>query len=226
MGKPKKPIKTKKQNLKKLALAVGAVAIIAGSISVAKRVVNPGELVTEVIDGDSFKIKNKQTIRLSSLDAPALEYCMGKEAKEALAQKILNKKVILRDVKTDIYRRIMALVYVDGILVNEYLIKNGFAVTTREAADETENIKAANDFARANSLGVYSPKCYQKDPPDPKCPIKGNIDDRTKEKTYLVPECRHYSKVIVEKNMGETWFCSEKEAKAAGFSLLGDCFRQ
>ena len=81
------------------------------------------------------------------------------------------------------------------------------------------------DFARENSLGVYSRKCYQKDPPDPKCPIKGNIDDRTKKKEYLIPSCRHYSKVIIEKNMGETWFCSEKEAKSAGFSLSSDCFR-
>lgn len=211
---------------KKLVLVAGAIAVIAGGIPVAKRIVNPGELVTEVIDGDSFKIKNKQTIRLSSLDAPALEYCMGKEAKNALEQKILNKKVILRDVKTDIFRRIMALVYIDGILVNEYLIKNGLAVTTREGMDETKNIKAANDFARANSLGVYSPECYQKDPPDPKCQIKGNIDDRTKKKEYLIPVCRHYSKAIIEKNMGETWFCSEKEAKTAGFSLSSDCIRE
>jgi len=224
--KSKKQAKTKKHNLKKLALAVGVVAIIAGSVPVIKRVVNPGELVTEIIDGDSFKIKNKQTIRLSSLDAPALQYCMGKEAKVALEKKILNKKVILRDVKTDVFRRIMALVYVDGILVNEYLIKNGLAVTTREGADETENIKSANDFARENLLGIYSPKCYQKDPPDPKCPIKGNIDDRTKKKEYLVPSCRHYSKAIIEKNMGETWFCSEKEAKSAGFSPSSDCFRE
>lgn len=226
MAKGKRKVKTKKHNLKKLVLAVGAMAIIAGSVPVAKRVVFPGELVTQVLDGDSFKIKNKQTIRLSSLDAPALDYCMGKEAKEALEKKILNKKVILRDVKTDIYRRIMALVYVDGTLVNEYLIKNGLAVTSREAADEKENIKAANDYARANSLGVYSKKCYQKDPPDPKCPIKGNIDDRTKKKEYLVPECRHYSKAIIEKNMGEEWFCTEKEAQKAGYTESSDCFRE
>lgn len=211
---------------KKLVAVIGAVALLAGSVAVARKIVHPGELVTEVIDGDSFKIANKQTIRISSLDAPALEYCMGKEAKIALEKIILNKKVILRDVKTDQFRRIMALVYVDGILVNEYLIKNGFAVTTREGADETKNIKAANDFARANSLGVYSSKCYQINPPDPKCPIKGNIDDRTKKKEYLIPACRHYSKAIIEKNMGETWFCSEKEAKAAGFSPSSDCFRE
>lgn len=211
------------KSFKKLAVAVGAAVMVAGSVPVAKRVIDPGEMVTEVIDGDSFKIKNKQTIRLASLDAPPLEYCMGAEAKEALVKMILGKKVILKYPKTDVYRRIMALVYVDGVLVNEYLIKNGFALSTREAGDETENIKAANDYARQNSLGVYGPECYQKEPPDPGCPIKGNVDDRTKAKEYLLPECRHYTKVIIERYAGEEWFCTEKEAKSAGFTLSSDC---
>lgn len=212
--------------IKNLALAVGAVALVVGSVPVAKRVVHPGELVTEVIDGDSFKIKNKQTIRLASLDAPALEYCMGQEAKEALEQKILDKKVILKGVKTDRYGRILALVYVDGFLVNEFLIKNGLAASTREGGDENDNIKAANDFARENRLGIFSPECYQEEPPNPKCPIKGNINDVTKKKEYLVPRCRHYTKVIIEKYAGEDWFCSEKEAREAGFTAQSDCFRQ
>ena len=78
-------------------------------------------------------------------------------------------------------------------------------------------VKAANDYARNNHIGVYSPRCYQPDPPNPKCPVKGNIDDRTGEKQYLTPDCRHYSKVIIEKYMGEEYFCSEKEAREAGF---------
>src|SRR3989344_1179297 len=176
-----------------------------------------GEKVIQVIDGDSFKIANKQTIRLASLNAPETGRCMGKEATEALTKKILNKRVVLRDVKTDIYRRIIALVYVNGELVNAYMIKNGLATTTREAGDENEVVKAANDYARNNHIGVYSPRCYQPDPPNPKCVIKGNIDDRTGEKQYLTPDCRHYSKVIIEKYMGEEYFCSEKEAREAGF---------
>ena len=82
--------------LKKLVLVAGTVALLAGSIPVAKRAVSPGEMVTEVIDGDSFKIANKQTIRLSSLDAPAPEYCMGMEAKEALEKSgFVRMKVVL-----------------------------------------------------------------------------------------------------------------------------------
>lgn len=140
-------------------------------------------------------------------------------------KKSIGKKVILRDVKTDRYGRIMALVYVDGLLVNEFLIKNGLAASSREGGEENEKIKAANDFARENRLGIFSSDCYQAEPLDSKCPIKGNINDVTKEKEYFVPACRHYSKVIVEKHTGETWFCSEKGAREAGFTLQSDCFR-
>lgn len=87
MVKRKKILKSKKMKVKNLALAVGAAVLVVGSVPVAKRVVFPGEMVTEVIDGDSFKIKNKQTIRLASLDAPAPEYCLGQEAKKALEKK-------------------------------------------------------------------------------------------------------------------------------------------
>ena len=77
---------------KKVALTAGAIAIVAGSLTVAKRVISPGELVTEVIDGDTFVIINRQNIRLHGVDAPELQYCFGKEAKDALSKKILGKK--------------------------------------------------------------------------------------------------------------------------------------
>ncbi len=196
--------------------------LIAGTVIASGWMASQGELVTEVIDGDSFKIANKQTIRLASLDAPETGNCMGREAKEALTAKLLNKKIVLKDVKTDIYRRIMALVYTNGGMVNEYMIRNGYAVSTREAGEENPAIKAANNYAREHKLGVYGPKCYQPEPPDAKCVIKGNIDDRTKEKQYLTPDCRHYSKVIIEKSFGESYFCTEAQARAAGFSKSCD----
>lgn len=200
-----------------------AAAVGAGAFGVSRLPYFVGETVTEVIDGDSFKIANKQTIRLASLDAPEDEFCMGAEATKALTKKILGKRVILRDVKTDIYRRILALVYVNGELVNEYMIRGGFAVTTREAIDENENVSAANTNARENHLGVYSTECFQKDPPNPKCPIKGNIDDRNKKKEYLTPDCRAYNRVIVEKSFGEEWFCTENQAKKAGYTKSSGC---
>ena len=68
-------------------------------------IVSRGDLVTEVIDGDSFKIANKQTIRLASLDAPENGLCYSQESKEALTKLILGKRVLLKDEKTDRYGR-------------------------------------------------------------------------------------------------------------------------
>jgi micrococcal nuclease len=211
-------------NLKKAALAGGAVALIAGSVGVAKRVVSPGEKVVSVIDGDSFKIANDQTVRLLSLDAPAVEFCAGEEAKKALTQKIQGKTVILKNLKTDRYGRVMAMVYVNGESVNEYMIKNGLALHLWDTSTLAKQLGEANDFARDNRLGIFSPQCYQIDPPNQKCPIKGNIDQKDKKtKTYTMPSCDRYNLTVVEKYKGEDWFCTESEAKKAGYAKSDNC---
>ncbi len=215
--------KKKKSVWKKVAVAASAIAIVAGSVGVAKRVVYPGEKVVEVIDGDTFFIANRQRIRLLGVDAPEMGYCFSKESKEALTKKILNKKVILKNVKVDRYRRILALVYVDGELINEYLTKNGFALYRWDDSAQPGVLKKAGDFARDHKIGVFSDDCYQTEPPKPKCNIKGNIRDDNNVKTYLLPNCSHYPQTIVEKYKGEDWFCTEKEAKAAGFIKSSNC---
>lgn len=211
-----------RNNWKKIAVAIGTVAIVAGSVAVAKKEINPGEKVVEVIDGDSFKIGNDQTIRLFGADAPEIQYCFGAESKAALSKKILGKTVILKELKTDIYRRVMALVYVEGEPVNEYMVKNGFAESHRSAGSETNAINNAEDFAKTNKLGVFSPKCYQTTPPKPSCTIKGNIREDG-GKVYLTPGCNNYTNTIIEKSRGEDWFCTEKQAKSAGFGKSGLC---
>ena len=182
-----------------------------------------GEKVVEVVDGDTFFISNRQPIRLYGVDAPELTYAYGQQAKTALTKLVLGKRVILREPLSDGRGRVMALVYVDGKLVNEYLVKNGLAVYRRQAGSETQVMKAANAYARENHLGIFAPDCYQFSPPDPKCPVKGNIDDRTREKLYIPVGCPVYNQVVIEKNMGETWFCSENQALKAGFSKSPSC---
>jgi len=222
--------KGKKKNhtsrLKKLAVVALAATTIGVGVAVTQLPYFVGEKVVTVLDGDSFKIENDQTIRLASLDAPELGNCFSQEAFDALKNKILGKRVVLRDLKTDMYGRIIAMVYLNGKIVNEYMIKNGFAASTREGGIENEVIKAANDYARQNKIGIFSPKCFQIDPPNPKCSIKGNIDDRTKEKKYLTPECPDYSKTIIEKFMGEEWFCNIEQAKKAGYKESSSCTRK
>lgn len=180
------------------------------------------ELVTEVRDGDTFFIENGQPIRVYGLDAPELEHCYGKESKAELVRLVLGKRVELREPLSDRSGRVMALVYVDGILVNEQLIKYGFAGSQGHGESESVRMNAANAYAHENNLGIYSQKCYQITPPNPKCNIKGNITAE-KSKIYYTPDCRVYNITIVQKYKGEDWFCTEKEAIKAGFAKPANC---
>lgn len=48
------------------------------------------------------------------------------------------------------------------------------------------------------------------------CNIKGNIS-KSGEKIYHMPGQRYYSKTVINTSAGERWFCSEAEARAAGW---------
>ena len=215
--------KKKSVRRKLAAVAAGTILLVAGTVGVIKRSITPGEKVVTVIDGDSFKIGRDQTIRLSSLDAPDAKFCAGPEAKGALTKKILEKKVLLKELKTDRYGRVMAVVYLNGENINEYMIKNGLALHIWDTGTQNKILDEANNFARANKLGIFSSECFQVTPQNPKCAIKGNIIQATKAKEYILPACNLYSSSIVERYKGEEWFCTEKEAQKAGYIKSPNC---
>lgn len=49
------------------------------------------------------------------------------------------------------------------------------------------------------------------------CNIKGNISFDTGEKIYHVPGQKYYNSTQINESRGERWFCSEEEARAAGW---------
>jgi len=49
------------------------------------------------------------------------------------------------------------------------------------------------------------------------CNIKGNVSIDTGERIYHVPGQEHYSETVISRSYGERWFCSEAEARAAGW---------
>lgn len=210
--------------LKKLAVAVLVVMVpgLATAIRFTDRY-PVGDKVVQIIDGDTFKLQNKQTIRLSSLNAPELDKCYGQEAKKALSELILNKRVILLEPYADRYGRVMALVLSDGQIINEIMVRNGYAVSDGENSIAKKAIKDANDYARDNKLGIFTEKCSQTIPPDPDCVIKGNHDQRQNRPLYSYPGCTNYNRTIVDVWKDDQWFCSEEDALKAGYTKSGDC---
>lgn len=184
-----------------------------------------GVLIRDVIDGDTLVTETGSRIRLLRLDAPELKYCMGKESKDRLEELTVGKRVILKDEAGDNFGRILALVYVGNSLINETMIKEGMARYQGGSSSVKERLQKASDEARANKVGIYSEKCRQTSNPDnPDCLIKGNIDKSSGKKTYHFPGCSGYENgVIIEKDLGEQWFCTEKEAQKAGFVKAENC---
>jgi len=181
--------------------------------------------VIEVIDGNSLTLASKQRVRLANLDAPELKFCGSTEAKNKLESLTLNKSVRLVIIGHDSMNRSVSLVYVNDTLVNEVILKEGWARYDGSPSPEREKLKQAYDYAFENRLGIFSPLCFSEKPPSPKCLIKGNVDRHYPDiKTYHFPGCSGYPQVMVEKDLGEDWFCSEKAAQAAGFVKSQNCY--
>ncbi len=53
-------------------------------------------------------------------------------------------------------------------------------------------------------------------PPSSRCAIKGNINQRG-DRIYHVPGSDSYDNTVIDERNGERWFCSEAEARAAGW---------
>lgn len=52
---------------------------------------------------------------------------------------------------------------------------------------------------------------------DSSCNIKGNISINSGERIYHVPGQKYYSETRIRLEYGERWFCTEQEARNAGW---------
>jgi len=215
--------------IKKILAIAGALGVL-GSVILNIYLFQKNEklkeknLVQIVADGDTLILKSGVTVRLVNIEAPELEFCGGPEAKKRLEELVLGKVVELETVSADMYHRPVVLVTVGNKFVNEMMLKEGLARYDGSPSPKREVLKKAYDFAFEKKIGIFSSMCRQEEPEDPKCLIKGNIRIENNKKYYFFPGCSEYERTIVEKDIGESWFCSEKEAGKAGFSKAANCF--
>jgi len=113
-----------------------------------------GIKVLEVLDGDTILLDGKVRLRLRHMDAPELEFCGGEEAKDLLESLVKNKKVILAEYILDQQGRPMALVYVNNKLINEEMLKSGWARYHNDQSSKKDRLKAAGQEAREEKKGV------------------------------------------------------------------------
>ena len=53
------------------------------------------------------------------------------------------------------------------------------------------------------------------------CQIKGNISIGSGEKIYHLPGQEYYRETVIRPEYGERWFCTEAEARQAGWRKAG-----
>ena len=84
---------------------------------------------TSVIDGDTIRLDNGETVRLIGIDAPELSQPGGEMSRQYLAQMVLGKKITLDKgyEDKDKYNRLLRFVYIGTICVNEEMIREGYA---------------------------------------------------------------------------------------------------
>ncbi len=188
-----------------------------------------GVLVTRVIDGDTIELEDGTRVRYIGVDTPEPGQCFGKEATEANARLVENQSVKLEfDIeKQDKYGRTLAYVWVGSTLVNEELVREGFATVTTYAPNVkyVERFLAAQKEARDAERGLWkSGVCSESKPTtspqvqssQTECTIKGNISS-SGEKIYHMPGQRYYEQTKVDEGKGERWFCNENEAVSSGW---------
>ncbi len=190
--------------------------------------------VAEVVDGDTFQLASGKRVRLLGVDAPEYNRCGGSEARELLKKTILNKPILLSEEMQETYGRSMALTYTTKFfflkdqLVNKTIMIEGWARPDYRNNTQREILTAAFHKAKDNNLGIWSSLCREalnsaKVGQQPQCLIKGNIDKATYKKFYHLPNCKQYNQIILEKDIGEQYFCTEEEATRAGFLKSAGC---
>lgn len=186
-----------------------------------------------IIDGDTLALRGI-IIRLHGIDAPETgQRCRGRDGKAlrpgdasvSLLQTIAKPGLTCSGTKRDDYGRLIARCRAaDGKDIGRRLVAEGLAwAFVKYAADYSPEEAEARE-ARS---GVWAMDCQppwdfrakrweaarQQAPQG--CPIKGNISKNGR--IYHTPWSRDYSRTRIDTAKGEPWFCSEKEALAAGW---------
>lgn len=117
--------------------------------------------VVKVSDGDSFMIKSygkKIRVRMYGIDAPELKQRYGKEAKKYLEELILGKRVELKVLYEDRYKRKIARVYYDDKEINLEMLRSGNAWFYEYHAKKEKEYRKAYEKARRERIGLWRDK--------------------------------------------------------------------
>lgn len=196
-----------------------------------------------VIDGDTFDLGGVR-IRLQGVDAPErAEICRdaagrdwdcGAWAGQQLQALLRGATLVCHDLGERTFNRTVARCEVDGHDLGALLIERGYvracprfaarhphsrgyAALEAAAMERRIGLHAGQTPPRAGFCGPEAALNLASGPGAPRdCRIKGNIS-RSGERIFHLPGQRFYDATVIDTRRGERWFCSEAEARAAGW---------
>jgi micrococcal nuclease len=153
--------------------------------------------VIRVIDGDTYVLSGDKRVRMMGIDTPEKGEPFANAATEFADSALLGKTVQLEIGKEpqDKYGRILAYVFLGKTLINEVIIRRGFARVYIFSGKERYNgrLISAQNQARKEKIGVWSlpapePEAYYIAPGGsyrfhrPLCPLIKNINAKKARK--------------------------------------------
>lgn len=115
--------------------------------------------VTAITDGDTFKLLSQDSvlhrIRIASIDCPEKKQPFSKRAKEFTSNAIFGKNICVSVQSKDCYGRLIANVYYqDSLILNEELLKHGFAWHFVKYSKDSL-LQKLEDIARKDKVGLW-----------------------------------------------------------------------
>jgi endonuclease YncB( thermonuclease family) len=189
--------------------------------------------VARVIDGDTLDVSGER-VRLHGIDAvEAGQTCRPRQGPdwdcgtwvtERVRAMVEGREVACDFVEYDRYGRSVARCFLGGADIGRTLVQEGLAFAYRKySMDYDLDEKAAFVADRGlHGFVMQTPAQHRltrtkgREAPDADCAIKGNISGKG-VRIYHVPGQEHYDRTGIRTDKGERWFCSQAEARAAGW---------
>ena len=186
------------------------------------------------ITGDLMRVGGT-LVHLEGIEAPApsqpcyrpngRRWGCAAAARAGLDRIVRGRSVTCAPSGQDDSGHVLARCAIDGTTdVGTELVRSGYVFAAKSLFN---SLSGEEDAARSAKAGIWQGEVSRpqewrdqtweeakRDAPDG-CPIKGLV--RASAKLYALPWSADYARAKVRTERGERWFCSEDEAKAAGF---------
>jgi len=159
----------------------------SGQVSLAAQAPPLTCVVKKLADGDSFTCADGRKVRLLLMDAPELAQSpwgrMAKAQLEHLAAPGTALRLELDRSPTDRYGRTLAYAYAGNVMLNEWMVTNGWAVVLAyENVRYLDRLNRAEAAARAAKKGFWQAWAFRCQPKDYRAHRCGDDPDRGKKK--------------------------------------------